>query len=264
MIYFGQDKISELYYSETKIKEMYLGNNIVFQNKHPLFLTLDTDGHGMLTANTVSGYAGDTVELTTAYNTYYRFSGYDVTGGTINVNTFTFSDEDATVYAAFKPNAFTATGGWEKGSNVHSESTGLKNPINFNIGPLYAVHVSHTGDVPASWYSTSNRWQPSNASAYNISLKPTMKFTGYSRGNRPIEISAGTYVGNTFTQTAKRSENNAGSWTWTYNKSFTSNVQNNYRISAHVSGWGMINDAVKVDYISTATTGTWSATGYAP
>lgn len=279
MIYFGQDKISELYYSGTNIKEMYLGNNIVFQNKHPLFLTLDTDGHGTLTADTVTGYAGDTVALTTAYNTYYRFSGYDVTGGTINSNTFTFGDEDATVYAAFKPNAFTATGNFEAGSNV--EITAKYNtPTTGSVPAKYAVHVSHTGDVPTSWYSTSNRWKPTNASSYVINVSPNMKFTCIATGTVTnnvacqglYNITAQSLVNNsvlnstTVTTALTSTRSSPASVVKYFTTTGSTNVQNYITLSAKLSANNTYNSSwarAKLQYNDT-TNGTWSATGYAP
>lgn len=231
--------------------------------KKPLTLTLETDGHGTLTADTVTGYAGDTVELTTAYNTYYRFSGYDVTGGTIDGNTFTFGDENATVYATFKPNAFTATGNFEKGSNVTAGKNGA------NVPAKYALHVAHTGDVPTAWYSTSNRWKPNGASAYTILLKPVMTFTGSSPGagaSYTGSCTAVSLIGSTQTQSQTFTFGPAaGTFTNKYSKSFTNTSQNvNYGISAKLIGNRYYSNNNSIGYIATGTTGTWSATGYAP
>lgn len=236
--------------------------------KKPLTLTLETDGHGTLTANTITGYAGDTVELTTAYNTYYRFSGYNVTGGTIDGNTFTFSEEDATAYAAFKPNAFTATGGFEKGSNVSCTKKG-KGSTSTNVAAKYATHAAHTGNVPAEWYSTSNRWKPNGASAYTIRLIPKMTFTAsWDTSNCKAATTAVSLIGSTQTQSQGFSYNNSNR-TFNYSKNFTSTTQNvNYGISAklQVTGYhdGTYSRGVTATYIANSTTGTWSATGYAP
>ena len=64
-------------------------------------LTLQTDGHGTLTANKITGHVGDTVTLTPTYNTYYRFNNYQNTGGSISNNIFTFGAENATAKANF-------------------------------------------------------------------------------------------------------------------------------------------------------------------
>ena len=65
------------------------------------------------------------VTLSTGYNTYYRFSGYEVTGGTIE-NNILMPTGPCTVNAVYKVNAFTASGMWEKGSNVSAYSRGKK------------------------------------------------------------------------------------------------------------------------------------------
>ena len=272
MIYFGQDKMSEFYYGGTEIKEMYLGNTKVFQNKHPLFLTLETDGHGTLSADVLSGFEGDTVTLSPTYNTYYRFSGYDCTGGTIEGNTFTFGQEDATAKANFEVNAFTATGGWDKGSD--QSVTGNKNnnyPV-LNISQRYAIHGAHTGDVPASWYSTSNRWHPSNASAYEITLVPkaSLYVSAYNTNSRYNNwaMTATTLIGSTQNQnqTWAAASTNTYPKTNVYSKSFTSNSQNTYSISGKLSGYGGYAGYMNINlkYVANGTTGTWTATGYAP
>lgn len=184
MIYFGDNKISEFHYGDTEIKEMYLGSALMYQNKHPFFLTLETDGHGTLTANTLSGYAGDTVALSTSYNTYYRFSGYGCTGGSIASNTFTFGNQDATAKAFYKPNAFTATGTF-----AYSNKTQTNNPTTGNYN---ATLKAFTGSKPSNWPATNANWKVSNASAYKLSWNtkvtmtaqngtPTSTITGYTQ-----------------------------------------------------------------------------------
>lgn len=233
-------------------------------------LTLCASDGGTLTAETLTGLPGDTVQLSPTYDTYWRFSGYDVYGdGSITDNTYTFGSEDEQIVSAyFKVNAFTATGGWEKGSNVHCEARGnISNTA--NVGAKYAVHVAHTGDVPASWYSTSNRWKPSNVSAYTIRLMPKMTFTLKADSNSDTaKVTAVSLVGSTQTQTAAYAKQN-GSQTTTYSKDFTTTTQNvNYGISAHLYATAHSNGWTRywasADYIATGTTGTWSATGYAP
>ena len=229
-------------------------------------LTLCASEGGTLTADTITGYPGDTVQLSTAYNTYWRFSGYDKVGdGVISNNTYTFGeDNEQTVCAYYKKNAFTATGGFEKGSDV--TCTANNNTKSTNVAAKYATHGAHTGDVPASWYSTSNRWKPNNASAYSIQLMPYMRFTFTAQ--QPETTAAATacsLIGSTQTQTASYRKSN-GSQTSNYSKNFTSTTQNvNYGISAKLSVTGYyMTLAATAKYVANSTTGTWSATGYAP
>ena len=64
-------------------------------------VTLQTDGHGTISANTTSGYSGDTVTLTATPNTNYVFSGYTITGATLTGNSFEFKTSDVTTKAWF-------------------------------------------------------------------------------------------------------------------------------------------------------------------
>lgn len=235
-------------------------------------LTLCAAEGGTLTADSITGMPGDTVQLSTAYNTYWRFSGYAKAGdGTLSNNTYTFGEDDEQIVSAyFKKNAFTATGGWEKGSNVTaSKPKGSQTYVyTANVPAKYAVHGAHTGDVPAAWYNSSNRWKVTTTpSAYAIKLNPKMSFGVSIRSSTAdqCKTTAVTLIGSTSTQ-QQTYQKTGGSTTWNYNKTLTSNTTGVlYGCSAHLyaSAWG-VNWSATNWYIATATTGTWSATGYAP
>jgi len=242
-------------------------------------LTLYHSEGGSLTADTLTGYPGDSVNLTTAYNTYWRFSGYDVTGdGTLNGNTYTFGNDDASICACYKVNAFTATGGWEKGSNVNCTTAGRDVVATANVPAKYAIVSYHTSNVPTAWYNTSNRWKvTSTVSAYKITLNPKMQFNTSSRHyNGTINphggsVTAVSLIGSTSTQqgTYYNVSNTDGVKTYNYNKSFTSNATGvNYGISAHLSARSSRvstkNYPGYANYVAAGTNGTWTATGYAP
>ena len=241
-------------------------------------LTLYNSEGGTLTANKLTGYPGDTINLSTAYDTYWRFSGYQLTGdGSLVGNDYTFGNEDASICACYKKNAFTATGGFDKGSNVTCTGANGDGASNYaNIPLKYAIHGAHTGNVPASWYSTSNRWNPSNASAYKITLNPKMSVTGRRLtygGKDGIAFTAVSLIGNTQTQSQNWSligSNTTSTQTWNYNKSFTSTTQSTYGISGRLRAIGSYNGAMggynipTATYIANRTTGGWTATGYAP
>ena len=77
--------------------------NVTVQGKYETAknVTLQTDGHGTIAANTTSGYSGDTVTLTATPNTNYVFSGYTITGATLTGNSFEFKTSDVTTKAWF-------------------------------------------------------------------------------------------------------------------------------------------------------------------
>lgn len=245
-------------------------NGAVSYENAPAFKTLTlcaTEG-GTLTAETITGLPGDTITLSPIYNTYWRFSGYDVYGdGTLSNNTYTFGEDDEQIVSAyFKKNAFTATGGWEKGSNIAAQAN-AGTPGDKTV-TKYAIHGSHTGDIPSTWYATSNRWNVNTTpSAYKISLVPKMYFncTGNLYGNK-YYLTACTKVGTSTQQNYTVTATNNTSFN--YSKSFTSDSTGvNYSITAHmyaVNGAASTARKATMTYIATATTGTWSATGYAP
>ena len=234
-------------------------------------LTLYNSEGGTLTANKLTGYPGETINLTTAYDTYWRFSGYQLTGdGSLVGNDYTFGSEDATICACYKPNAFTATGGFEKGSNVACTAAGgASNAV--NVGKKYAIRNASTGDIPTAWYSTSNRWKPSNASAYQITLNTKMYFTTTAT-KATDSIKNGCTVVSLVGSTENQKQTYAGKpgSNYSYNKKFNSNIQDFYSISARMTstgwngGFGGQSRTSTITYIATGTNGSWTATGIAP
>lgn len=204
------------------------------------------------------------VNLTTSYDTYYRTNGYDITGGYIE-NGMLYATAACTARLKAKLNTFTATGGWEKGSNVSFSTT--KSTAK-SIGIHYATRNASTGDIPASWYSTSNRWNPSNASAYKITLNPKATVTADCGGAATGKFVCCTLVNTTQNQSQTWTAANFHNATWTYSKSFSTTTQSTYSISGYIAGTGTNGiyhvKTANAGYVATATNGTWTATGYAP
>lgn len=244
-------------------------------------LTLCASDGGTLTAETLTGYPGDTVQLSPTYDTYWRFSGYDVHGdGSIADNTYTFGSEDEQIVSAyFKANAFTATGNFEAGSNT-AISAKYNTHTTGNVPAKYAVHVSHTGDIPASWYSNSNRWNPTNASSYVINISPNMKFTCLATSTTAINrtcvgkynITAQSLANNdvlnstTITTALTSTKTAAASVEKYFTTTVSTNVQNYIMLSAKLSANNTYNSswARAVLQYNATNNGSWSATGYAP
>jgi hypothetical protein len=266
-LYWNGAEVNTLMYNGVETTGVYNGNIVWGNNtQQAKTLTLYHSEGGSLTADTLTGYPGDSVNLTTAYNTYWRFSGYDVTGdGTLNGNTYTFGTEDATICACYKVNAFTASGGWEQGSDV--AAVGKRQNVTASVNK-FAITSYHTSNVPTAWYSTSNRWKvTSTVSAYSINLKPIMKVRLQSeRHGRGATASFSTNIGGSYTTTATYSENGTSKTTTaTYSKNITTGTTGvNYSISACIIGKYDNGYAGTATYLANQTTGTWTATGYAP
>lgn len=225
-------------------------------------LTLHTVGNGTVTATQLSGYPGETATITTTYETYNRFSGYELSGaGSIQNNIYTFGNDNADLSAVFKPNVFTAVGSWEKGSNL-TASNGYGDTRSTGFPAKYAIFGSMTGEVPTAWYSTSNRWNPSNASAYSITLEPKISITT-SRGTGATTTATLQTVINGVATNSQSFVNSNG----TYEKSITTDEQSKYYVNGTFTCHGYYNGYYNYAYIyyNTANNvGTWTATGYAP
>ena len=231
----------------------------------PVVYEADNGVH--LTGDTEIAIPGQGVTLTTSYDTYYRTNGYDITGGYIE-NGMLYATAACTARLKSKLNAFTATGGFEKGSNVT-----VSNPASrkYKTGSYagYATRNASTGDIPASWYSTSNRWNPSNASAYKITLNPKghiLLKSGNNAGNA-LTGKWATLIGSTYTNTAQNTLAGANrSSNSDYNKTITSNSQTTYRLSAFLNTYANSQAAgiLTAQYVAANTSGTWTATGIAP
>lgn len=148
-------------------------------------LTLQTDGHGTLTANNVTGFEGDTVTLSNNHADYYRFKDYTVTGGTINGNTYTFGTaQEQTAKANFTANKFTITGNYNYAQTTYTANWDAK------------VRSIAGKDVPTSWGTVGNNFNPGSCSAYGLTFKTTMN-GWYERGSSTavlVHKIAGTFV----------------------------------------------------------------------
>ena len=71
-------------------------------------LTLQTNGNGKLAAGKTTGYYNDTTTLTATPSSNYKFNNYNVTGGSISNNIFTWGNGNATAKANFIYNANSA------------------------------------------------------------------------------------------------------------------------------------------------------------
>lgn len=248
-------------------------------------ITYLADDHVSVTGNPMYFPGSEGITLDSGYDTYYRISGYDITGGSI-VDGKLLPTGPCTIKAVEKVNYFTATGNFETGSNVscienRSQQKAAYFSNSVNIPAKYALHQGHTGDIPSSWYDTSNRWKPNDASAYSITLNTKMNITAHTTGRdqsnnfgATAQATAVSLIGST--QTQSQSFSLAGNQTnlnanWSYNKTFTSDVQNvNYGLSGKLFGQVRTYAGYAIyygstgTYVATGTNGTWTATGIAP
>lgn len=222
-------------------------------------ITYQNDGHGTLTGDTNIGIPGQPVNLTTAYNTYYRFSGYEVTGGYIQDGKL-YATAPCTARAVYKVNSFTASGGFEKGSDYSWQSKANGSIVK------YAITAYRTSNVPSAWYATSNRWKVTTTpSAYKITLNPKMRIHYYGSSNTgKIKVTITTMIGSTANQTVTAQGGSVNA-DLNYSESFTAaSTGVNYGISGKVESNGLSYESYTAKYVAAQTTGTWVATGILP
>ena len=218
---------------------------------------------------------GQGVTLTTSYDTYYRTNGYDITGGYIE-NGMLYATAACTARLKSKLNTFTASGGWEKGSDV-TVTGGNGSTGTAAIAAKYATVSYHTSNVPTAWYNTSNRWKvTSTVSAYKITLNPTISMSaraGHTNSKNGYWLTGVCLLGSTQTQSQGQvSTHSTAGKIIQYSKSFTaSNTGVNYGVSGLMKATGgSYNDYYGAHsfnstgkYVAARTTGTWVATGIA-
>lgn len=205
-------------------------------------LTLQTDGHGTLTANKVTGFEGDTVTLTPTYNDYYRFSTYQTTGGTVNGNTYTFGTaQEQTAKANFSANKFTITGNYNYGQVTYTASWDAK--VRSIVGK----------DVPTSWGTVGNNFNPGSCSAYGFTYKT--KVNGwYERGSSRLQLYH--YIGSTRTKSAGvEGYNGYNNYTNSCTLTGTSTLTGHPKLSAWIS-------CSYNKHTNGMPTNGWTATGY--
>jgi hypothetical protein len=247
----------------TGFKFMFTGSDVTALGEYTdvgFPITYLSDEHVSLTGDQIYIPGQSGITLDSGYDTYYRISGYDIENGSINEEGLLIPTGPCTIKAVETPNYFTATGNFEKGSNVSKQ----KGSISVR---KYALYVGHTGDIPTSWYATSNHWNPSNASSYSITLNSRMLLgANYSADTKANAITARacTIINGSYTNTAGKSYTDVGkSPRFTYSKNITTTTMSDYSISGYAAVPNTYHPGTAV-YIATGTTGTWTATGIAP
>lgn len=153
---------------------MFVGENVTAEGLYtdqgyPITYIVETGG--TLTGDTNIFIPGSTgVTLSTSYDTYYRFSGYEVTGGTIENNVL-IPNGPCTAKAVYKVNYFTATGNFAFTARDIASTSDTSNVFS---GYLRGI----TGTIPSNWGSVGSVFKPSNASSYNVSIASTVGVSG--------------------------------------------------------------------------------------
>ena len=205
-------------------------------------IVYESDDHCSLTGDKTIVAPGETVTLTTGYDTYYRISGYDVTGGTVEGDTLTVTGP-CTIRAVSKPNKFTITGNYNYGQVSYTASWDAK------------VRGITGTDVPTSWGTVGNNFNPGSCSAYGFTFN-TKVGGWFERGTGNLHLYH--YIGNSMTKSAKANGYQGYSpYTLTCTLTGTSTLTGHPKLSAWISCSYSKNT-------NGMPTNAWTATGYLP
>ena len=252
----------------TGFKFMFTGSDVTALGKYTdvgFPITYLSDEHVSLTGDQIYIPGQSGITLDSGYDTYYRISGYDITGGSI-VDGKLVPTGPCTIKAVEKVNAFTARGNF----NLYSKGTYI---LESNKGATAISYAHYTGgtNVPTSYYNVSltstdnggtsvkaNGWNPgSNISAYKFSGQ-TIASTYVERVNTRVQCSlqvGSTNFGNKYDATYRNATN-------AINNTGTTTTIGKIRRYLTVNDAG--NSRHYMTDITNASTNTWTATGIAP
>jgi hypothetical protein len=218
-----------------------------------------------LAGDTQIAIPGVGVNLTTSYDTYYRTNGYDITGGYIE-NGMLYATAACTARLKSKLNAFTATGTWDKGSNVNKSRTS-KSTSWETLYTSYAIHGAHTGNVPTAWYNSSNRWKPNGVSGYSMNMRA--KATVRKTGGGNVSFRVYTVLNGSTTTNMQTWSNLEGNPVYKYydktvSTSYCSTAGYYIKSQFYANTNTTVSYAWGASYLASGTNGSWTATGYAP
>ena len=235
-------------------KFMFIGENVTeglyTDEGYPITYIVETGGS--LTGDQIYIPGSTGITLQTAYDTYYRFSGYEVTGGTITDGVLV-ADGPCTAKAVYRVNYFTATGNF-----------------NFATGAAWAGAASwsrncdgiiraRTGSLPTEWGSNGSNFVPTGASAYKINWNTTLTFTG--RKTKPTTGYNRIYInGSMVKQTAGSFGQSQITASINVNNNSNNTNQGHPMMQAAIASTTARTDS----YCTNCSPNGWTATGIAP
>ena len=252
----------------TGFKFTFTGSDVTALGKYTdvgFPVTYLSDDHVHLTGDAIYIPGSEGITLDSGYDTYYRISGYDITGGSI-IDGKLVPTGPCTIKAVEKINYFTARGNF----NLYGAGQYILEAWKSNTAISYAHYTGGT-NVPTSYYNISltstdrgnnsvksSGWNPaSDISAYKFSGQ-TIASTYVERVNTRVTCSlqvGSTNFGNNYDVTfraATNAINNTGTTTT------IGNVRRYLTVADAGGSRHYMNDVLN------ASTNIWTATGIAP
>ena len=229
-------------------------------------ITYLSDDHVSVTGDTTLYIPGGTgITLQTGYDTYYRISGYDVTGGTVE-NGVLIPTGPCTIKAVEKLNAFTASGDF----NLYGAGTYILEARRSNTAISYAHYTGGT-NVPASYYDVSlTSTDRGNNSARASGWSPAAGISGYQFSGQTI---ASTYVERVQTRVQCSLQVGSTNFGNAYDQTFrnatiaisnTGTTTTIGQVRRYLTVADAGNSRHYMNDVTNASTNVWTATGIAP
>ena len=131
-------------------------------------LSLQNNGHGSIGASKLTGQSGDTITLSNTPNTDYVFSGYSVTGASLNGSILTMNNQDATAKAWFSQKQnFNLTGG-----NFRTYGVNITASTMYGSQPVAILRpvMSYKNATAYPNLTTQKNWYISNITSVNTNI----------------------------------------------------------------------------------------------
>lgn len=108
-------------------------------------ITLQTDGHGKISANKSYGFVGDIITLSNTASANYEFTGYSITGATLTGSQFTIGTGNVTAKAGYNINIDSITIGTQ---------TWMSKNLAFDDGSygIYTADINISGSAFGTQY----------------------------------------------------------------------------------------------------------------
>lgn len=159
-------------------------DNIFVEGKYEIAknLTLQTDGHGTIAANRMSGFIGDSVTLSNTPNAGFIFNNYNITGATLTGSNFNFVGSDVTAKANFTLTSFVPTGSMGVYYDDDQNTNVVTNLYSSGVGASVVAHIESVYNWPATAKYAAASW---HTSSYTLGTTQTGPRVGVATTGSP-------------------------------------------------------------------------------
>ena len=166
--------------------------SVAWEDTNPVrTLTLSAGANGSISADTLTGYDGDVVTLSTTPSAHHHFNAYSITGATLTGNQFAFSGSDVTAEASFDVDRYKIIFGENNGYSAGLTAT--YNGDTIYSRALGSAQATVTGIPYGSTINFASRSAPFHT--YTISTVSAISASSVQSTNWDIDGASATATG---------------------------------------------------------------------